>query len=63
MKRAKLVMRVLGIVATLFVATGCENSSGSLGKAKVSVLNVVSLEGEGITWDNRAPTPTTQPGR
>ena len=37
--------------------------------AKLSVLNMVSLEGEGITWDNRVLTPTiaapatTQPSR
>jgi hypothetical protein len=61
MERAGLAMKVLWIAAMVFVATGCENSSGSLGKAKVSLLNVVSLDGEGITWDNRVPT--TQPGR
>lgn len=64
MERAKKIVRALGVsLFLLMVAGGCRNSSGTLGKAKLSVLNVVSLEGEGITWDNRVPAPTTQPSR
>ena len=52
---AKRVVFVSAVMVVMGVAAGCTNSSGSLGKAKFSVLNVVSVEGEGITWDNRAP--------
>jgi hypothetical protein len=45
------------IAAALLASTGCRNSSGSLGKATLTILNVLSLEGEGITWDNRVPSP------
>ena len=61
-----LVIRIVPVAAVMLVAgvaAGCANSSGSLGKAKLSVLNVVSVEGEGITWDNRVPTWSARQGR
>jgi hypothetical protein len=60
----KRIVRAFGVLLMLLAsAVGCRNSSGTLGKAKLSVLNVVSLEGEGISWDNRVPGPATQPSR
>jgi hypothetical protein len=50
--RAKATCMVVMLVAH---AAGCSNSSGTLGKGKLDILNVVSLEGEGISWDNRVP--------
>lgn len=44
-------------VALVMPGAGCSNSSGGLGKAKLNILNVVSVEGEGISWDNRVPPP------
>jgi hypothetical protein len=48
-------------VVLVAAATGCSNSSGSLGKGKLSILNVLSVEGEGIAWDNRV-SPQPAPG-
>jgi hypothetical protein len=56
-RRSILTKTVLLTAALLGTTTGCSNSSGSLGKGRLSILNVVSLEGEGITWDNRVPAP------
>ena len=60
---AKRAVYVPTVLVVLGVGAGCANSSGSLGKAKLSVLNVVSVEGEGITWNNRGSVTTAQPGR
>jgi hypothetical protein len=57
MKRMISVAKATCVMVVLVAnVTGCSNSSGSLGKGKLSILNVLSLEGEGITWDNRVPS-------
>jgi hypothetical protein len=66
MLQIKGIVRALCVSAALLSVGGCRNSSGTLGKARLSVLNLVSVEGEGIAWDNRVPaaaTATTQPVR
>jgi hypothetical protein len=57
MSKVKGIIRMLCIAAALLAAGGCRNSSGTLGKARLSVLNLVAIEGEGIAWDNRVPPP------
>ena len=58
MKQMILAAKVACVtVALVMPGAGCSNSSGSLGKGKLSILNVVSVEGEGISWDNRVPPP------
>jgi hypothetical protein len=54
----------LSLAALLLAGCGCRpGTSGTVGKHKIGVGNLIVVEGEGFSWDNRVPAtqPTARP--